>query len=822
MRLRPFILLKDTPAELQDVRGSWILQYSEFKVRFNVVCTLLRDVKSAGRPSNAVKCAPRLRSKHQALHRQEIKDTFGSTVSKLLWGKKGRRSRSGSGSGAVDHDDAQPAARAACGGGCLVLTGPVGQSPHTRLVQQQPPGPAAARKHQRGAEGWQPCKSASEGLWLAPGGEWAVAAAPPALPAGRPPALQLLDLRLQGRGSSSASVSTSGSGSSSVNGVTIQLPEHVSVSPSAGVFVADGGEAVLVVQQRGSSSSSGGGSAEPTQWHLWVSDSSIDHLAGGKWTRLPDAPGADHQRQRHAAAHATVFTNTAVSGLWVTCAAAAARPDGSMILSVLRQPALPPVPGASSADGSSASGAPQQPAEWSTLQIQAVRQSGGQADDEASQSPEHPGLTRRIELVLPPAEGPRAGDRPAALSPDGAVLAWHPDGSLLAVGVAAEDGAGCWILLLTPDLRLLHECCWHAAVGRPPQGLINPERYGIASLCWLGGVESTLGAVDSHGRVALLRYTGDAATSGLERLQVMDAAGLTVTPKPSLWLPTSMLAATACGGIHPSQAPARFMLAVLPPGSSPASGFSSSSGGGGGGGGSCTSTISPSANQARHAAAAAACRLAIWDGQDVVVCDCFPGCNPSRQSIDDSISPKVQSVFFNRISHAGAADGGDRSSGGAAAATAAAAHGEGGAAAEAGDGAVVVRLLLQKGAGGQVVAGGEAEAADGGGAAAGSMGIEHIHVELLVNPATTTAAADAGAAVERSADEGEPPAEVKAAGPEEEQLAAVWSQLSTADADFLQGRWDACTAAYKQLLPLSCGHLFSVRPPLLICAAALF
>jgi len=525
----------------------------------------------------------------------------------------------------------------------------------------------------------------------------------------------------------------------------------------SGVFVANNGKAVLIAQDDRH--------AGESQLHLWVGpEAAAEAAAGssGSWTQLPGWPKAHAAETTSSASKRSstiidaVFEQpTPVTGLWVSCAAATCLSDGSIDLSAVRQPAP-----SSAADADSQ----QQQNTWRTLKLRAraARKEDGEQQHHQQGKEEAPAtsenqeqLDGQIELELPPAddEGP-----PAAGKCSHPVLAWQPDGNCLAVGVAGSadsSNEGCWVLLISPTLELLHQCAWHNAVGKPvpAAGLLTTSptaQLSISSLVWLHGAEATLAAVDSFGQLALLRYTaaggGSSSSSGgtlnLEKLQVMDPAGITITPRPSLTLPASMLAAAARGSIKSLHAllPEReqFALACLPLKPLPAS----------------AGTALPMSS--KYQAGPPVCRLAIFNGRDVVVCDCYPGCNPSRQSIEDTISPKVRNVFFDRDNSQLHSKGSGNfiSTPGASISGAAAAGNELGA-----DGLVTLQLVRRKP--------GDAEAEkEGGGGTAGSS---------------------------------EPPA-----------VSRLWQQLSSADAAFVEGRWAECEATYRELLPLTSGHLCSV------------
>lgn len=247
------------------------------------------------------------------------------------------------------------------------------------------------------------------------------------------------------------------------------------------------------------------------------------------------------------------------------CAAIAPGHGGDALLSVLQMP----VSGDGAAGGTGRFG-------WRTLLLTARpwAPDGPAAVDWQQPPASRDGweLVGRVELIAPSqqtAGTPAAGGvAPSAGAPsgllEGALLAWHPEGTCLAVAVSGgHTGQGCWLLLLTPDLQVLHECCWASAVS-PPAGTPGPRRRAITSLAWLADGGATLAAVDTAGQLALLRYShshshgsgdGDGGSGGaqqeslsspaLERLQVLDSVGLADRPRIGLRFCKAPLAAWA-------------------------------------------------------------------------------------------------------------------------------------------------------------------------------------------------------------------------------------------------------------------------------------
>lgn len=322
-------------------------------------------------------------------------------------------------------------------------------------------------------------------------------------------------------------------------------------------------------------------------------------------------------------------------------------------------------------------------------------------------------------------------------------------------------------------------------------------------------------------------------------------AGLTITLKPVNWLQVGMLAAAA--GSYSKTRPLavthqRFALASLPP-AQPAAPKPQETANkpGSVGSGATSSTTAPlqaGAGEASGAAAGegAACQLAVWDGRDVVICDCFPGLDPSRWSIDQTITPKMHKLYFDRDleeEQQQQQQAADR--GACAAATTLAgkrlSRGASGVQEAVTDGAVVVRISVHSAPGtmtagpkGEQGVGGEGDPS-GGAALAASEGTEvegGVAVQVVVNPATQLAASGLHAAA-ASAGEGGGQAGLAAAsglgGGQQDgsggvaagaSASALLKVLSAADTAFLNGGWEECEATCRRLLPLSCGQLLSV------------
>lgn len=346
-------------------------------------------------------------------------------------------------------------------------------------------------------------------------------------------------------------------------------------------------------------------------------------LQSGSWTRLDGWPVASGGcalddvaagAQPGSGARAGVgqapsvvdgmFARSAERGPWWAFAAAAHGSDGSIILSSAQLPPPALAPPASAA-AAAASGAPP----WRSLALQAVPAdaagggpwgsalsvAGSFRADAAATTGQPPGLQhaagsaatgggpaegchpqQRLLLVLP------AEARPAAAAAAGAqglavgatLVSWRPDGGALAVAVGAARGDACWLLLLLPDLGLLHVCAWHGAVGWPLKGAwrggclgclrwviafctphvleapgsaaagllglcmslaaatraarstqphhrrrrpgpLHPERLAISSLAWLEvGAAGMLAAVDTFGQVAVMKCDGKGVPAG--------------------------------------------------------------------------------------------------------------------------------------------------------------------------------------------------------------------------------------------------------------------------------------------------------------------
>jgi hypothetical protein len=155
-----------------------------------------------------------------------------------------------------------------------------------------------------------------------------------------------------------------------------------------------------------------------------------------------------------------------------------------MLLSAMQRPALAGVPGASGAGAAQGwcslvvevhapQAEPVPCSQWGSAFSIGLEPPAPASGLGAAPAPAGPraggaceaGGVRRLALSLPVVGGAAGG-----LSEGGALLAWHPEGDCLAVAVASAGDDTCWLLLLDPELRLLHECCWHAAVGKPPKG----------------------------------------------------------------------------------------------------------------------------------------------------------------------------------------------------------------------------------------------------------------------------------------------------------------------------------------------------------------
>jgi hypothetical protein len=222
---------------------------------------------------------------------------------------------------------------------------------------------------------------------------------------------------------------------------------------------------------------------------------------GAAWLQLPGWPsagcsgsGQGEPPADRPAVHAVVVQRPRAQGLWLSCAAAVHAAGGHVLLCALQRPALPALAAADAAGGEAPA-----PAQWRTLLLLARRA------DAVPDEPWGSALSLGTEQG-PPAVGSDAADRPArlvlalpsgpaagrgGLDPAASLVAWSPGGDLLAVAVAARGGGACWLLVLGPDLAVLHDCDWRSAVGPPPEGAprcqrrrgARARRSGATALC---------------------------------------------------------------------------------------------------------------------------------------------------------------------------------------------------------------------------------------------------------------------------------------------------------------------------------------------------
>ena len=430
------------------------------------------------------------------------------------------RSGGGGNSGGGDGDDGgdgQEAAPAA-----LLLSGPCGEWPRVLRIR----GGQPEQQQQQQQQEQQQRQHQQQRMWLSRDGAWALSAAPGA---GRQ--ADSLELRMLRPAAAAAAAAEPAPPSLPPPPPprTIELPPYLrDAGEWAAAFVADGGAAVALVRQarcggEGEAAlvGSSGGSGGSTTWvHLWTECQGGSSSGSGGGISGDGSGGGGgggsgwHRRplMRMTAGSSPMALDAVFAGgadeLVVRCAAAAPAAAGGGIMVAAASRSFGPGTVIISSSGA------------------AVQQ----------QQP----LSRRL---LP------SGAAPSNVFCAPVLASWQPGGARCLVAASAADGR-CWLLLLAPDLELLHACRWDEAVGGQPASPASstPEpdatamvsASGVSAVAWLpcapgaAWSEAATAVVDGRGRLGIVRWSLSSGCSGggadggggswrLEQLQLMDA-----------------------------------------------------------------------------------------------------------------------------------------------------------------------------------------------------------------------------------------------------------------------------------------------------------
>eukprot|EP00775_Hariotina_reticulata_P007920 gene7920-8116_t len=155
--------------------------------------------------------------------------------------------------------------------------------------------------------------------------------------------------------------------------------------------------------------------------------------------------------------------------------------------------------------------------------------------------------------------------------------------------------------------------CWH------PEGLPHVGAAVISSMTWLPGAKGLLAVIDSWGRLCLL------TAGAMERLQLMDSAGMTITFKPTVQLDFSTLLAASRHSKHAPVAKEHHLFLLAPVWESPADSSA----------GSTRPLLAVPRQQ----------QLLVFDGQCLLLCSLYPGIDPSQRRINQSLNARALLLY---------------------------------------------------------------------------------------------------------------------------------------------------------------------------------